>query len=81
MHLTPPSLIKLSRDLVARFGKGFSVDNLENIRRFYMGFPNMFNISGTTTRISLGLDAGRKSEMLSRILSWSHYCELLSELF
>jgi predicted nuclease of restriction endonuclease-like (RecB) superfamily len=57
------TLITLSRDLIARFGKGFSVDNLENMRRFYVGFPELF----------------KKSETMSRILSWSHYCELLKE--
>ncbi len=57
------TLIKLSRDLTERFGKGFSVDNLENMRRFCIGFPKLF----------------RKSETVSRILSWSHYCELLKE--
>lgn len=48
-----------------RFGKGYSVDNLENMRKFYLGYPSMF----------------KKSETVSRILSWSHYCELMKEDF
>ena len=32
-------LIKLSADLKEKHGKGFSVDNLENMRQFYMEFP------------------------------------------
>jgi predicted nuclease of restriction endonuclease-like (RecB) superfamily len=73
------TLIKLSRDLTKRFGKGFSVDNLENMRRFYMGFPHMFKISETVPRKLLELGPGQKSETVSHILSWSHYCELLKE--
>lgn len=72
-------LIKLSLDLNARFGKGFSVDNLENMRRFYIGFPCLFKKSETVSRKSKISFGGSKSETLSRILSWSHYCELLKE--
>jgi hypothetical protein len=72
-------LIKLSADLKEKHGKGFSVDNLENMRRFYMEFPKMFKISETTSRKSLVLNSMLKSETASRILSWSHYCELLKE--
>ena len=53
-------LIKtLSDALNAEFGKGFSVDNLENMRRFYLAFPPTHD----------------KSETVSRkfSLSWSHY--------
>lgn len=52
---------KLSVALSEEFGKGFSVDNLENMRRFYLAFP---------------IDSSdKKSETLSRkfTLSWSHY--------
>ena len=49
------------------------------MRRFYSGFSKIFKISETASRKSLGLDSGLKSETLSRILSWSHYCELLKE--
>jgi predicted nuclease of restriction endonuclease-like (RecB) superfamily len=32
-------LVQLARDLTARFGKGFSLRNLRNIRAFYRGWP------------------------------------------
>src|SRR5437899_1557289 len=31
-------LERLSRDLSKRFGRGFSVDNLESMRRFYLAY-------------------------------------------
>lgn len=73
------TLINLSRDLTARFGRGFSVDNLENMRRFYAVFSGLFKISETVPRKSAMLAGGQKSETAPRILSWSHYCELLKE--
>ena len=41
-------LKELSKRLHAEFGKGFSVDNLENMRRFYLVYGN----SETLSRIS-----------------------------
>ena len=73
------TLIVLSGDLKGRFGKGFSVDNLENMRNFYNGFPHLFEKSETVSRKYEISSDGRKSEAVSRILSWSHYCELLKE--
>lgn len=65
-------LKNLSIELKNEFGKGFSVDNLENMRLFYLEFS-----------ISQTLSA--KSETLSRIsethdfqLSWSHYLMLIA---
>jgi hypothetical protein len=55
----------LSLALQAEFGKGFSVDNLENMRRFYLNFP----ISETLSR---------KLETPDFQLSWSHYQMLLT---
>lgn len=54
----------LSEALQQEFGKGFSVDNLENMRRFYLSFP----ISETVSR---------KLETPNFTLSWSHYQMLL----
>jgi len=65
----------LSEKLTKEFGKGFSVDNLENMRRFYL----TYSISETLSRKS----PQEKSETLSRIstpefhLSWSHYLFLM----
>lgn len=73
------TLIKLSCDLADRFGKGFSVDNLQNMRRLYIKFPNLFQIYEAVSRKSGQLSKSRKYGTVSRILSWSHYCELLKE--
>ncbi len=66
----------LSEKLTKEFGKGFSVDNLENMRRFYL----TYSISEKSSRKS----NEKKSETVSRIfdetnfkLSWSHYLFLL----
>ena len=60
-------LSKLSRDLAVRYGRGFSVDNLELMRKFYLLYPKGPGISETLSRKSLFIN-----------LSWSHFCELLS---
>ncbi len=73
------TLIKLSGDLTSRFGRGFSVDNLELMRKFYEGYPNGFGISETLSRKSGKALMDQKSKTPSRILSWSKYCELLKE--
>lgn len=72
-------LIKLSRDLSARFGKGYSVDNLQNMRRLYVEFPKLLQIYETASRKSYKTSFPAKYKTVSRILSWSHYCELLKE--
>ena len=66
----------LSEKLSIEFGKGFSVDNLENMRRFYLSY----SISETPSRKS----SNKKSETVSRKfnisdfqLSWSHYLFLI----
>ncbi len=66
----------LSEKLRKEFGKGFSVDNLENMRRFYLSY----SISETVSRIL----NNEKTETVSRNfdnldfqLSWSHYLFLI----
>ena len=39
-------LIKLSKKLTRDLGKGFSRSNLQNIRNFYIGYPNCQTLSG-----------------------------------
>lgn len=68
-------LEKVSSDLTHTLGKGFSVDNLENMRKFYLVFKNQILISENTSRI---LENRLISETASRnlpsqFLSWSHY--------
>lgn len=43
-------LQQLSNDLTKRFGRGFSVDNLESMRLFYLSYPEAL-ISETLSRI------------------------------
>lgn len=64
-------LKELSDVLTKEFGKGFSVDNLETMRRFYLVYGN----SETLSRIS----GNEFSETSSRNfdLSWSHYLKLI----
>lgn len=69
----------LSDALNAEFGKGFSVDTLENARKFYLNYQG--RISETLFRKFIK----EKSETLFRIsgedvpftLSWSHYLQLM----
>jgi predicted nuclease of restriction endonuclease-like (RecB) superfamily len=79
----------LSRELTEEFGKGFSVDNLQNMRRLYL----VYSISETVSSIST--DVNQKYETvssifkkqdktklpnntLSFILTWSHYLFLIN---
>ena len=54
----------LSRRLSREFGRGFSPDNLENMRRFYVTYSKSETLS-------------RKSQMPDFQLSWSHYLKLM----
>ncbi len=54
-------LERLSGDLTTRFGRGFSPDNLENMRRFYLAYVSV-ETSETASRES----EDRKSETASR---------------
>src|SRR3546814_1976285 len=78
----------LSADLTARFGRGFSPDNLENMRRFFAAYP-LEAISETLSRKSGDGLPIENSEAVSRkfdlselaqafTLPWSAYVRLLS---
>lgn len=80
-------LQRLSKDLGQRFGRGFSVDNLEQMRLFYQAYPP-HRISETLSRNSPNVPAAGLSETVSRNialeqlaqalpLSWSHYVHLV----
>jgi len=81
-------LKRLANDLTGRFGRGFSVDNLESMRAFYLAYP-LDQISETPSRISPRRSlATHKGETSSRVsspaeiasafpLSWSHYVLLV----
>jgi predicted nuclease of restriction endonuclease-like (RecB) superfamily len=69
-------LKELSKILSKEFGKGFSVDNLENMRRFYLTYGK----SETLSRISsmaISATTSRKSKQTEFALSWSHYLKLI----
>jgi hypothetical protein len=42
-------ILELSKRLKAEIGKGFSRSNLFNMRKFYMGYPNVQTLSGQLT--------------------------------
>lgn len=80
-------LLRLSKDLGQRFGRGFSVDNLEQMRLFYQAYPPQ-RISETLSRNNPQGLATSQSETPSRNitreqlaqampLSWSHYVRLV----
>jgi hypothetical protein len=65
----------VSADLKNQLGRGYSVGNLENMRKFYLSNSSQFQISESASRI---LENTLISEKLSRklpnqFLSWSHY--------
>lgn len=62
----------LSSDLTAQFGRGFSVDNLENMRRFFLAYPQPI-ISETPSR---NFDLSALAQVFT--LPWSAYARLLS---
>jgi len=59
-------MMQISQELTKEFGKGFSVDNLENMRRFYL----VYGKSETPSR-------KLKTKPSSFKLSWSHYQKLI----
>ena len=80
-------LQRLSKDLGQRFGRGFSVDNLEQMRLVYLAYPPQ-RISETLSRNSPQALGTGQSETQSRNitleqlaqampLSWSHYVRLV----
>jgi len=65
-------MVRLSADLTARFGRGFSPDNLENMRRFFLAYPRTA-ISETPSRNSVSADLTP-----AFTLPWSAYVRLLA---
>ena len=83
-------LIDLSQKLTARFGRGWSVDNLEKMRRFFLLYSHV-EISANPLRKSDGDDKSAKGLRISSgedlvttsrqfpqfTLGWSHYLLLM----
>ena len=83
-------LIDLSQKLTARFGRGWSVDNLEKMRRFFLLYSHVEisanplrksdgdEKSAKVLRISSGEDLAPTSRQFPQfMLGWSHYLLLM----
>jgi predicted nuclease of restriction endonuclease-like (RecB) superfamily len=76
------TLIKLSKQLSDEFGKGYSVDNLENMRKFYSVYgksETLSRISGKKPTREIPPERAVESKTLKPVfrLSWSHYLKLM----
>jgi predicted nuclease of restriction endonuclease-like (RecB) superfamily len=76
-------LSRLSSDLSSKLGKGFSVDNLESMRLFYLAYSTA-SISETTSRkfhVQIPETSSRNLDVNLLVgafpLSWSHYVMLV----
>lgn len=67
----------LSGELQKEFGKGFSVDNLENMRRFYFAYPIAQMASAQLDTPAISETVSRKLQIPDFQLSWSHYLVLI----
>jgi predicted nuclease of restriction endonuclease-like (RecB) superfamily len=78
-------LERLSADLARRFGRGFSVRNLRQMRAFYMAWPNRQTLSADSEAVNSAKVVARIRQTLSAgsgpstpfPLPWSHYVRLL----
>ena len=69
-------LKNLSYKLTESFGKGFSVDNLENMRKFYLAY--LKNKKAISENVSRKLDEEKNNTTVPTFkLSWSHYLKLI----
>lgn len=72
-------LKKLSRDLRRRLGRGFSDRNLEQMRLFYLNWPNPQTVSAEFEAGSISQTVSAEFERAPQFsLPWSHYVRLLS---
>jgi len=73
----------LSEQLIKEFEKGFSVDNLQNMRRLYLIYSNYETLSSIlqipiSQTVSAKLENSKKQSVISFFkLSWSHYTFLI----
>ena len=70
-------LDELSARLTKEFGRGFSEDNLSNMRKFYMVYREQKQISETASRKS-ATPEDVQATYSQFTLSWSHYVFLMS---
>jgi hypothetical protein len=63
---------RISNDLTKKFGRGFSLPQLKNIRKFYLLYPEK------SYTLSSQSGSAIREKLLARFpLSWSNYCELI----
>ena len=82
-------LANISKDLKAKYGRGYSKSSIYLCRQFYLKFTNFQTVSGKSGEPELPSPKKSKFQTLSgksqknqtlsgKLLSWSHYAELLS---
>jgi predicted nuclease of restriction endonuclease-like (RecB) superfamily len=70
-------LLRLSADLTKRFGRGFSRQNLQQMRLFYLGWQKCQTLSGKSADTQIS--KFNLAEIAKRFpLPWSHYVLLFS---
>lgn len=67
----------LSKQLSVDFGKGFSVQNIENMRKFYLLYTIEANSQSPVRVFSKSQSLIRISESSNATLSWTHYLVLI----
>ena len=71
-------LTRLSADLTKRFGRGFSVDNLERARKFHLTFTSARKSAMPLRKSGSDEMTGWLRDIAEKFpLSWSHYTRLL----
>jgi predicted nuclease of restriction endonuclease-like (RecB) superfamily len=72
-------LERLSENLTARFGRGFSRQNLQQMRQFYLTWQMRQTPSGESATLPAPPDPDYLTALAAAFpLSWSHYVRLLS---
>lgn len=71
------SMKKLSEQLQEEYGKGFSVNNLENMSRFCFAYSILQTAPAELQTQSISETLSRKLQTLDFQLSWSHYLLLI----
>ncbi|MBB5393958.1 MULTISPECIES: YhcG family protein [unclassified Herbaspirillum] len=72
-------IARLSGDLTARFGRGFSRQNLQQMRSFFLTWPICQTLSGKSSSVSSAERFWRLDELARMFtLPWSAYVRLLS---
>ena len=66
-------IAELSIRLTTEMGRGYSADNLEAFRQFYLTYPLLISETLSRKLVSTPMQAG----VLNPALSWSHYHHLL----